>query len=341
MPALKILSTAQYETNPKKKIELLRNAFFPSLPKGDLSDISGFDYLSPYTLPPITPHEIYQAILQPSPHKAPGPTGIPNFILQQLISTFLPILYQIFNASLNLSYCPLLFRTSITIAMQKPYKDDYSITKAYRPIALLDTIGKALESILAKKIRALTELHGLLPKTHFGGRRETSTEHAIHYLVEKTYKRWYQGKDTSSLILDVTDAFDNVSHERLQHNLKKRRMDLKIVDWISSFISNRSTIIKTNECVSDDIQISTGIPQGSPLSPILYLFYNADLIEICCTTNNKVTVGRFIDDVFLLATSSSILENCQLLTEAHLLYKALANQHGSRFDLLKYQLIHL
>ena len=225
--------------------------------------------------------------------------------------------------------------------MQKPHKDDYLITKAYRPIALLDIIGKALESVLAKKISALTELHGLLPKTHFGGRRGTSTEHAIHYLLEKIYKGWHQGKDTSSLMLDVTGAFDNVSHERLLHNLKKRRIDLKIVDWISSFISNRSTIIKTNKCVSDDIQISTGIPQESSLSPILYLFYNADLIEICCTTNGKVTAGGFINDVFLLATSSSISENCQLLKKTHLLCMAWANRHGSKFDPLKYQLVHL
>ncbi len=123
-------------------------------------------------------------------------------------------------------------------------------------------------------------------------------------------------------MLDVTGAFDNVSHERLLLNLKKQRIDLKIVEWISSFISNRPTIIKTNECVSDDIQISTGIPQRLPLSLILWLFYNADLIEICCTTNNKVIAEGFIDDVFLLATSSSILENCQLLKEAHLLYMA-------------------
>lgn len=220
LPALKIPSTAQYKTNSKKKIELLHNAFFPSPPEADLLDIPNFDYPSPYTLPPTTPDEIFQAILRPSPHKAPGPTGIPNFILQQLISTLLPSLHQIFNALLNLGFCPLLFWTSITIAIQKPYKDDYSITKAYRPIALLDTIGKALESVLAKRISALTELHGLFLKTHFGGRCGTSTEHAIHYLLEITYKRWHQGKDTSSLMLNVTGAFDNVLHERLLHNLK-------------------------------------------------------------------------------------------------------------------------
>ena len=141
--------------------------------------------------------------------------------------------------------------------MQKPYKDDYSITKAYWPIALLDTIGKALKSILAKKISANTKLYDLLLKTHFGGRRGTSTEHAVHYLVQKSYQGWHQGKDTSAFMLDVTGAFDNVSHKRLLHNLRKRRIDPKIIDWISSFISNCSTVIKTNKCVSENIDIST------------------------------------------------------------------------------------
>ncbi len=141
-------------------------------------------------------------------------------------------------------------------------------------------------------------------------------------------------------MLDVTGAFDNVLHERLLHNRKKRHINLNIVNWISSFISNRSTIIKTNECVYDDIQISTGIPQELPLSPILYLFYNADLIEIYYTTNSKIAAGEFIDDVFLVAISSSILGNCQLLKEMHVLCMAWANRDGSKFDLWKYQLVY-
>ena len=83
-------------------------------------------------------------------------------------------------------------------------------------------------------------------------------------------------QNTSALILDVIGVFDNVFYKRLLHNLRKRPIDPKIVDWISSFISNRLTVIKTNECVSENIDINTGIPQGSLLSSILYLFYNAD-----------------------------------------------------------------
>ncbi len=160
-----------------------------------------------------------------------------------MISTLLPILHQIFNILLNLGYCLSLFRMSITIAMQKSHKNNYLITKVYRPITLLDTIGKPLESVLVKKISVLSKLHGLLLNTHFSGRRRTSTKHAIHYLLEKTYKGWQQGKDTSSFYAGC----------QILHNLRKRRIDLKIVDLIASFISNRSPIFKTNECTSDDI----------------------------------------------------------------------------------------
>ena len=71
--------------------------------------------------------------------------------------------------------------------LKKPAKGDYSQPKAYRLIALLNTLGKALESIIAKRISFLTETYGLLPKTHIDGRRITSTEHAVHMILEKIY----------------------------------------------------------------------------------------------------------------------------------------------------------
>lgn len=80
------------------------------------------------------------------------------------------------------------------MALQKAGKDDYSDVKAYRPIALLNTLGKVLESILADRISYLFEAHKLLSITHTGGRKVTSTEHALHYLVAKTHAAWNQGK---------------------------------------------------------------------------------------------------------------------------------------------------
>lgn len=154
-----------------------------------------------------------------TPFKALGPTLIPNIVLQYLEPLLSPLLKRVFNTSLELSYCAKLFQDSITVAMQKPHKDNYTPVKAYRLIALLDIIGKTSESILAKRISAITEIHHLLPNTHFGGRKNTSTKHAVYFLIEKIYTAWDRGKEAFALMLDITGVFDNVSQPRLIHNL--------------------------------------------------------------------------------------------------------------------------
>lgn len=94
-------------------------------------------------------------------------------------------------------------------------------------------------------------------------------------------------------MLDASGAYDNVSHDRLLHNIKKRRLG-HFVPWVKAFLTNRSTKIRMPEGTSDQILTPTDIPQGSPISPILYLIYNADLIESC---GNGVTSNGWVDDV--------------------------------------------
>ncbi len=189
LPALVIpgSSPLQYKTNPQAKARLLQDKFFLSQPEADLSDLSNANYPPPIRADQITLMEVQQEIMRPALFEAPGPTFIFNIILQHLATILSPLLHCVFNASLELGYWAKLFRDSVTISIQKPHKDDYTLVKSYRPIVLLDTIRKILELILAKRISAVAEIHHLLPKTNFGGRRNTSIKLAIHYLVEKTY----------------------------------------------------------------------------------------------------------------------------------------------------------
>ena len=78
----------------------------------------------------------------------------------------------------------------------------------------------------------------------------------------------------SLLLLGVSGAYDNVSHQRLLHNLKKRQTNTPIVEFIPSFLTNRITTLSFDGYESAPYDTNTGIPQGSPLSPVLYLFYN-------------------------------------------------------------------
>lgn len=96
--------------------------------------------------------------------------------------------------------------------------------------------------------------------------------------------------------------------------------------------------LKLQEYTAPSAPIQTGIPQGSPLSPILYLFYNADLIEVCKTENTEA-VG-YIDDASILAIGSTSQHNCKTLKAIHRKAQKWAHQHGSQFAPAKYELVH-
>jgi ribonuclease HI len=331
-------------TDPHEKTELLQKTFFPQPPEADLSDLDGYTYPTPIDLPPITLQEIKQAIMRASPKKAPGDDGIPTQVLQIAIAELLPILDTIFNACLELGHCPTHFKHSITVALRKPGKDDYTKVKSYRPVALLSTIGKIFDSIMAQRISYLVETYKLLPQTHLGGRRASSTEHAVHLLIEQIQAGWNAsaaGGVASMLCLDVSGAFDYVSHPRLLHNLRKRRIDMKAIQWISSFLRGRSTSIRLDEHLSTPISVNTGIPQGSPISPILYLFYNADLLDSCEDTNSQTTAIGYIDDVSIITTSNSAETNCQNLEAIYTRCQDWERKHASKFNPAKYSLIHI
>jgi Reverse transcriptase (RNA-dependent DNA polymerase) len=74
-------------------------------------------------------------------------------------------------------------------------------------------------------------------------------------------------------------AFDTVNHVRLLDNLRKKRVPLWFVQTIRSFLTNCTTTLLVDNEETEPHQLQAGVPQGSPLSLILFLFYNALLLE--------------------------------------------------------------
>ena len=341
-PSLKIQDPqrpgAMAETT-EQKAEAFRTAFFPQPPSADLSDTDSFQYPQPIEFPPIIAQEIQEAVKGAKAGKAPGEDGIPNSLWHKLIEVpvILDVLVQLFNACIRTGHNPSHFQRSITVVLRKQGKSDYQLAKSYRPVALLNTLGKFLESVVARRISYAVETEGLLPRTHLGGRRGISTDHAIHIIIDRIKTSWGKGKPVVSLLmLDVSGAYDNVSHARLLHNLKKRRLG-HFVPWVKAFLTNRSTRIRMPEGMSDTISTPTGIPQGSPISPILYLIYNADLVENCGT---GITSNGWVDDVCFMAKGDSERENIKKLKTACRKADQWAERHASVFDPKKYALIH-
>jgi hypothetical protein len=117
-------------------------------------------------------------------------------------------------------------------------------------LALLVTLGKILESIIATRIAWAVEEYGILPKTHLGGRKRISVDHVIQLILDRVHCAWGTGTKASMLLLDVAGAYDNVSHERLLHNIRRLRLG-QFAPWIASFLSGRSTRIKPPGHLSD------------------------------------------------------------------------------------------
>lgn len=121
----------EVETDPQRKMEIFKQAFFPPAPEVDLSDIRNYRYCEAHILPPITQDEVKGAIQSMSGKKAPGADKIPSHLLQKILYFLLPNLHWLYNACLDLQYCPRHFRESITVILRKPAWGNYTQAKAY------------------------------------------------------------------------------------------------------------------------------------------------------------------------------------------------------------------
>jgi endonuclease/exonuclease/phosphatase family metal-dependent hydrolase len=331
------------ETN-QGKVDLLRQVFFPSPPAADLADIDSTSHPNQLTFPAISQQEVIDAIKCAPPDKAPGEDGIPNRVWKLLADNsheFVAILIAIFDACMRTGHNPHHFQASITVTLRKGGPRDFRQPKSYRPVALLNTLGKILESIVATRIAWAAEEHGLLPKTHLGGRKGISVDHAIQLILDRVHRAWGTGRKVSMILLDVAGAYNNVSHERLLSNIQKLRLGW-FTPWIQSFLSNRSTRIKLLGYLSDSFPTPTGILQGSPILPILFLLFNAPLVTACSLRTGiaqSVSFG-WVDDVAVLVESESYYNNT--ITLEKILNKAnlWARRHAARFAPNKFELIH-
>jgi ribonuclease HI len=126
-------------------------------------------------------------------------------------------------------------------------------------------------------------------------------------------------------------------------DLRKRGVPEFIVRWVDSFTSKRSTSLRFNGIDSEKISIEAGVPQGSPISPILYLFYNADLLGVpgkMKSRGRKGTSWGFIDDIAYGIQGGSEEETARKLEEMLREAERWRKKHGARFEPTKYVLVH-
>jgi hypothetical protein len=325
----------------EEKAQVLLSSFFPPLPpiQEEEQRTTAERPSSPLPFEPLTHEEVGSAIRGAQSWKAPGQDGLPMGVWQEAWPAVGKRIFQIFEASLRLGCIPESWRTAKIVVLHK-FNKDRSLPKSYRPISLLPTLAKAMETVVAKRISYLVEKYQLLPANHFGARSRRSCEQALNVLVEKIYDAWRSGNVLSLVSFDVKGAYNGVSKEVLLRRLSENRLPECLIRWISCFCTERRARIVVNKYCSEVMPIDhAGLPQGSPLSPILFLFINARLVKVRIT--DKKGAIAFVDDYTHWVVGPSAEANTTRL-QARIIPRALqwARESGALFEPEKTSFIH-
>ncbi len=327
------------------KTEMLHQHFFSDTTKTNLSDLQKFNYrvLVEKSIINIQENEIMQIIRRCKSNSASEFDDISNKILKILCAKIMLSLINLFRACVELNYHFLCFRIAHIIALKKLNRKNYSNVKTYRFIALLNTLSKILESIIARRINDLAKTHDMLSISQMSDRKNRSCETALKLLIEQIHIVWNMKKDKIATLLsmNVIDAYDHVSRDRLLHNLRKRDISDWIIRWTNSFMRNRHISLTFDNATMTFRLIKADISQKSFIFSILYLFYNADLLKVFERSSRRVAIVSFVNDINLLIYDISTKQNCRTLKRFHQECETWNRRHEIAFASIKYELIHL
>jgi hypothetical protein len=203
-------------------------------------------------LPWLTKSLVKEAFEDFGSDKAAGPDGLKPGIIQKLPDEAFDRLKDIFTACIRLGYTPETWRTSRTIFIPKPDKDDYTKVRSFRPISLTSFLFKGLEKIVQKHINVT------LHKNQHAFRQGRSTDSALSRTVDLIEKAIQQGQYCLAVFLDIEGAFDNLAHNAVETALNNHDVDPMIIKWYMQYMRNRIATLDLKGTFTKKEQICNG-----------------------------------------------------------------------------------
>ncbi len=321
------------------KCSIFLKAMFPNPPKTAETELSE-DNESTKKWFAVISDEIKQAIMTSSTKKAPGPDGLSFLIIQHAYQAIPDLFHMIYSVLLDQGYHPICWRQETGAILKKDGKPDYSAPKAYRMITLLNCLGKVSEKIMATRLSYWAETTNLLYSEQMGGRKQRSAIDAAMCLTHDIQMANNNNRVLSAMLLDVKGAFDHVSLNQLLKVMKQLQLPQRVLKWVKCFLTNRSIVLAFDGERDNSQSVNSGIPQGSPISPILFLIYIRFLFDRIKRKHQNVKLPSYIDDVALIVEGKTAEENCKFLEQITKTTFQWATENAVTFDDSKSELIH-
>ena len=167
-------------------------------------------------------------------------------------------------------------------------------------------ISKVFEKVVFRQVYDYFNDNNLLYKNQYGFRKKHSTELAGLEFHDKIVSDLEKGKLPFAIFLDLSKAFDTIDHEIMLHKLEYYGITGISLQWFKSYLTNRRQYVQFKDSVSSESSLTTGVPQGSILGPLLFIIYMNDIAHV----TNKFHFTIYADDTTLIAPICSFaIEN--------------------------------
>ena len=257
-----------------------------------------------------TEDDVVDMILKLNTAKASGPDGISTRMLKSTALTIAYPLSKIFNLSLTSGKFPSTWKLSSVVPI--PKNEDTSNPRNYRPISLRLVISKMLERLAHSYIYRHCSTNNLIPDNQWGFLPGRSTTTALISNVHDCSCHFDQHKSVSCIFFDLRKAFDSVPHITLLRKLALLNLDSHVKTWLADYLTCRRQRVVIKGEFSSTVDVTSGVPQGSVLGPLLFLIFMNDLNNQ--PLDNGCFLSLYADDMLLY----KVLNQMQSWNRAHI-----------------------